>query len=489
MTYELLWTESEIAAATNGTASGRWSVEGIAIDSRDVVPGDLFIALHGASGNGHNHVADALKAGATAAMVSCPCPGLDRDDPRLLWVADTYSALLALARAARDRMTGVVAAVTGSAGKTSVKEALRFALGRSEQVHASIRSFNNHVGVPLSLARMPRKTCCAVFELGMNKAGEIAPLSRLVRPDVAIITSVGPAHMAAFKNVEAIADAKAEIFEGLAPDGTVILNMDHAWAKRLLTHAQKAGVTPVRVSLHDKDADVCPLRLVMAGDQSCMTARLGDIFVTCKVSMAGYHWVMNALLVLAAVRAMEADIGLAALALADMRTPAGRGLKHKVAIGDGDFTLIDDAYNANPLSLAVALTALPHETAVRSERRLAVLGDMSELGDQARALHLDLVPQMKEAGFAAVITLGDHMTALAQAAGVPFSAAETVGDAIRLLDRMVCPGDVVLVKGSHDAGLHDLVAAYINHSGKGSDTGRLTFGPTRQEETQCYTIS
>ena len=489
MTYEPLWTEAEIAAATSGTSTGRWSVEGIAIDSRDIVPGDLFIALHGQSSNGHDHVADALKAGAVAAIVSCDCPGLERDDPRLMRVCDTYSALLALARVARDRMTGVVAAVTGSAGKTSVKEALRLALGRSERVHASIRSFNNHVGVPLSLARMPRETSCAVFELGMNKAGEIAPLSRLVRPDVAVITSVGPAHMAAFKDVDAIADAKAEIFEGLAPDGTAILNVDHAWAKRLLKHAQKANAATIQVSVHDKDADVCPMRLVMAQDKSCMTARLGETLVTCKVGSAGQHWVMNALLVLATVKAMEADIGMAALALAEMRAPAGRGLRHKITTRDGDFTLIDDAYNANPLSMAAALATLSRGSANKTGRRLAILADMAELGERTRDLHLGLVPDMKSADFTSVIALGSHMTALADAAGVSCHAVESVQEAIRLLNQMVRPGDVVLVKGSHGANLRDLIANYARHGGQRPGLDMPKSGSVQQEEMQCYTTS
>ncbi|GER01773.1 UDP-N-acetylmuramoyl-tripeptide--D-alanyl-D-alanine ligase [Iodidimonas gelatinilytica] len=384
---EPLWTAQEIRAVLGAMGASRWYADGIAIDSRDLVPGDLFIALDGPNHDGHDYVAQAFAAGAVGAIVSKAVSGVADDDPRLVKVDDGMAALYKLAAAARARMTGKVAVVTGSAGKTSVKDMLRLALGRERLVHASIRSFNNHLGAPLSLARMPRETAFAVFELGMSAAGEIAPLSRLMVPDLAIVTGVGKAHAQAFDSLEQIADAKAEIFAGLTPGGMAVLGMDHDQASRLVAHAKAAKARLVTVSMEETSADVGLVRYHEQAQLSCFTARLGKTLVTGKIGAGGRHWVANALLVLAAVRELGGDLGLAALALADFRPAKGRGVHRQIALRDGPFTLIDDAYNANPLSFEASLAALALAVPGAKGRRLGIFADMVELGADSASCH------------------------------------------------------------------------------------------------------
>jgi len=460
MTYtEPLWTAREIVAAANGRTAGRWTVEGIAIDSRETVAGDLFIALPGTSSDGHDFAARALGAGAAAAMVErTPC-GVAADDPRLLYVESTRDALEALAVAARSRMTGRIIAVTGSAGKTSVKEALRLALGRTAPSHAGLRSFNNHVGVPLSLARMPREARFAVLELGMNAPGEISPLSRLVRPDVAVVTTVGSAHAGAFDSETAIAEEKAGIFDGLAPGGKAVLNTDHSHADLLKSRACEAGAELVTVSMTDEQADVCPLRLALHDEVSCLTARLAGQVVAVKVGAPGRHWVMNALLVLAAVRAAGGDLALGGLALGDIGVLEGRGRRYWVTIPGGSIRLIDDAYNANPLSMAAAFESLRTCRPDSGGRRLVMLADMEELGPRARELHLALAPALRTAGVAQAVVLGPLSEAMAAAAEVPVVRCTDVADAYAMLTQYLTPGDVLLVKGANRARLCELVTA------------------------------
>jgi len=458
---EPLWTVAETAEATGGRTRGGWVAEGVAVDSRTVVPGDLFVALRGGRSDGHRHVAEALEAGAAGALVARTPEGVGADDPRLMYVDDTQAALAALARAARRRMRGPVIAVTGSAGKTSVKEALRCALGRSGLSHASRRSFNNHVGVPLSLARMPRTARFGVFELGMNAPGEIGPLARMVGPDVAIVTTVGAAHRAAFASETEIAEAKAEIFSGLAPGGTAIVTLDHPHAGLLIDRAQAHGPRLRTVSLQAEEADIRPLRLSMQEQVSCLTVRLGDLTAAVKVGAPGRHWVLNALLVLAAVEAVGGDIALAGLALSDLAVPAGRGVRHRLPLGDGSYLLIDDAYNANPLSLAAAFETLGRCRPGPGGRRIAVLADMRELGVSSRQLHLDLAPVLGQEGVAQVLSIGGHTAAMAEAAGVPALACADVDGAFRELKRILRPGDAVLVKGANRAGLDRLVEALL----------------------------
>lgn len=455
-----LWTAPTIAAATGGRTAGDWHVDGIAIDSREIVPGDLFIALSGAETNGHRFVAAAFEAGAAGALVSGPVEGVAATDPRLVTVANTQAALEALAGAARARMQGHVAAVTGSAGKTSVKEALRRALGWDALAHASVRSFNNHVGAPLSLARMPRQARYGIFELGMNGPAEIAPLSTLVKPHVTVVTTVGAAHAHAFDDIAGIAEAKAEIFAGLEPGGTAVIGIDHPFADLLAERARDAGARVVRVSLAEAGADAAPLRLAAGPDGTAMTARIGDTVLTCRIGAAGRHWALNALIVLAAVDALGGDLGLAGLTLAQMRAPAGRGAVHTVEGRDGAFLVIDESYNANPLSLAAAFETLAG--AEGRDRRLAVLADMAELGPDAERYHLELAAPLKAANVDRAFTIGPYSKALAQAAGCDVVACADAAEALAQLRRSVVPGDTVLVKGSNRAGLAKVVEGLVS---------------------------
>ncbi|MCH8862682.1 MAG: UDP-N-acetylmuramoyl-tripeptide--D-alanyl-D-alanine ligase [Proteobacteria bacterium] len=460
-----LWTTREVALATSGKHMRDAEISGIAIDSREVAPGDLFFALAGAESDGHRFVGQALQAGAAAAVVSGVLGGVEANDPRLIWVDDSLVALNDLAGAARQRMAGMVIAVTGSAGKTGVKEALYNALSASATapalVHRSPRSFNNHVGVPVSLARMPADTEFGIFEIGMNAPGEIGPLSRLVRPDVAMITNVGPAHAAAFANEEAIADAKAEIFEGLTAAGTAILNLDNRHFQQLSRAAKDAGVGQILSFAADNmGADVRPLRLAALATCSCMTADIDGVSLTFKVGMPGDHWIINSLGVLAAVHAVGGDLSLAGMALSSMTGLAGRGEQFKVLTSRLAFTVIDESYNANPLSMKAAIGVLAgHWPATAQGRRVAVLGDMEELGEDTVVYHEALAKDLKRAGVHVLLTLGPAMKALARAVAgkIAIQTFDDIDQLMAALVRGLHPGDLILVKGSNALGLGQVV--------------------------------
>lgn len=456
-----LWTAKAVALATGGKVERDAQISGIAIDSREVAPGDLFFALKGAESDGHRYVGRALEAGAVAAVVSGVLEGVEANDPRLIWVEDSSRALDDLASAARGRMNGKVIAVTGSAGKTGTKEALYNALSSTGATHRSLRSFNNHVGVPVSLARMPADSEFGIFELGMNAPGEIGPLSRLVRPDVALITNVGPAHAAAFDGEESIAAAKAEIFAGLTSKGTAILNMDNRHYRQLVRAAKDAGVGKVLSFAADNmSADVRPLRLAALATCSCMTADIDGVSLTFKVGMPGDHWIINSLGVLAAVHAVGGDISLAGLALSAMTGLPGRGAQFQVSTSRLAFTVIDESYNANPLSMRAAIGVLgKHWPATAHGRRVAVLGDMEELGEETRAHHEALAKDLKRAGVHALLTLGPAMKALARVAGsnISYETFDDIDDLTSALVRSLHPGDLILVKGSNALGLGRVV--------------------------------
>lgn len=450
-----LWTSTEIAAATGGTASTNFEVSGVTFDSREVGPGDLFVAMPGTAFDGHQFVEQAFATGAAAALVSRPVNG-----PHVL-VDDPAAALEALGKAARARTKATVIGVTGSVGKTSTKEALYAALDRSSpgKVHRSVKSYNNHTGVPLSLARMPRDSVFAVFEMGMNHAGEIAALTRLVRPHVALITAIAPAHIENLGSEEAIADAKAEIFEGLEPDGIAIIPNGTPHRDRLVRAARQHADRII--TFGRGDADVHAIHAVTEGSGSLITAELLDRALTFNISQRGEHWVSNALGVLAAVEAVGADAALAGLALADMDGLKGRGARHTVTVGGGELLLIDESYNANPASMAATLKSLGEEPNVT--RRIAVLGPMRELGAHEAALHAALAGPIQNARVDQLILIGSEMAPLAdQLRGTV--AIEQVSDVdaatARLLD-IVQPGDAVLVKASNSVGLAKLVERVI----------------------------
>lgn len=459
-----LWSAQEAALATGGVAGGDWRANDVSIDSRSCGPGDLFVALRGDARDGHLFVADALARGAVAAMVDHLPSGVSSDAP-LLKVGDTLAALNGLAARARTRCAARIVAVTGSAGKTGSKEMLVAALARQARAHASSASYNNHWGVPLSLARMPRDTEFGVFEIGMNHAGEITPLSKLVRPDVAIITTIAPAHAGHFNSLAEIAEAKAEIFSGLAPGGVAIINRDSEFFDLLALRA--AGAGQVIGFGAGPQAQARLIKAAHHADCSCIAAEICGQKLTYKIGLPGEHWAMNSLAVLAAVSALGADLALAALSLGEMQPLAGRGRRYQLPVGDGNFTLIDESYNANPGSMAAALRSLAGQIAHGRGRRIAVLGDMAELGEAAPRYHADLASQILGGGIELTFTAGPQMRALADAlpAALLGAHAASAGALAPLLAQALRPGDVVMVKGSNSSGMRAVVSALLERDG------------------------
>jgi UDP-N-acetylmuramoyl-tripeptide--D-alanyl-D-alanine ligase len=448
----VLWTSGEIAAATGGAASASFECAGVTFDSREVAPGDLFVAMPGTVHDGHAFVDKAFAAGAAGAIVSQPVNG-----PHVL-VEDTARALEALGRAARERSRATIVGVTGSVGKTSTKEALYAALDRCHpgKVHRSVKSYNNHTGVPLSLARMPRDAEFAVLEMGMNNAGEIAALTRQVRPHVAVITAIAPAHIENLGSEQAIADAKAEIFEGLEPDGVAIIPNDTPHRDRLVKAARRRADRII--TFGGGDADVHAVHAVSAeGGGSLISAALLECELTFTISQRGEHWVTNALAVLAAVEAVGGDVAIAALALADMSGLKGRGQRHTIEIDGGEVLLIDESYNANPASMAATLKSFGAEGDI--QRRIAVLGPMRELGEHSAALHAGLSSAVTGAHVDRLILIGDEMRPLAEkvVGNISLDLVSGVDEAAETLLRALRPGDAVLVKASNSVGLAKLV--------------------------------
>ena len=448
----VLWNSHEIAAATDGTEHGAFEVSGVTFDSREVGPGDLFVAMPGTIHDGHEFVIQAIAAGASGLIVSKPV-----DHPHVL-VADTAKALQDLGRAARERSRATIVGVTGSVGKTSTKEALYAALDRWRpgKVHRSVKSYNNHTGVPLSLARMPRDAEFAVLEMGMNAKGEIAALTRLVRPHVALITAIAPAHIENLGSEEAIADAKGEIFEGLEADGIAIIPNDTPHRDRLLRAARRHADRIV--TFGSGDADVHALHAVRAEDGgSLITAAMLDRDLTFTIAQRGEHWVSNALAVLAVVEAVDGDVGLAGLALAELGGIKGRGQRHTLKVDGGEALLIDESYNANPASMAATLKSLGSETGVL--RRIAVLGPMRELGVHTSELHAGLAPALLSAKVDELVVVGEDMGPLADAVDgqvhlTKVADADSAADAVA---RLLRPGDAVLVKASNSVGLSRVI--------------------------------
>ncbi|GAA4754842.1 UDP-N-acetylmuramoylalanyl-D-glutamyl-2,6-diamino pimelate--D-alanyl-D-alanine ligase [Sphingomonas daechungensis] len=448
----VLWASAEIEAATGGRASEPFEVTGVTFDSREVQPGDLFIAMPGTVYDGHKFVERAFATGAAAAIVSQPVIG-----PHVL-VEDTARALEDLGRASRERSNALIVGVTGSVGKTSTKEALYAVLDRISggKAHRSVKSYNNHTGVPLSLARMPRDVDFAVLEMGMNHPGEIAALTRMVRPHLALITAIAPAHIENLGSEEAIADAKGEVFEGLETDGIAIIPNDTPHRDRLVRAARRYADRIV--TFGSGDADVHALHAVRSSEGgSLITAALLESEVTFTISQRGEHWVSNALAVLATIEALGLDVGVAGLALADLGGLKGRGERHHVRVDGGEFLLIDESYNANPASMAATLKSLGAEQEI--ERRIAVLGPMRELGEHSAELHASLAPSVLDAHVDRVILIGDEMRPLAEiiVGKVGVDMSRDVDEATEALLSMLRPGDAVLVKASNSVGLAKLV--------------------------------
>ncbi|HUC64786.1 MAG TPA: UDP-N-acetylmuramoylalanyl-D-glutamyl-2,6-diaminopimelate--D-alanyl-D-alanine ligase [Stellaceae bacterium] len=453
-----LWTAAEAVAATGGRSPREWLASGVSIDSRSIAPGDLFIALAGPKFDGHDFVAAALAKGAAAALVARVPPGADANAPLLL-VADTMAALEELGRASRRRCAAQIIGVTGSVGKTGTKEALKRALERQGPAFASAGSLNNQWGVPLSLARMPRETRWGIFEMGMNHPGEIDGLSRLVRPDVAVITTIEPAHLGFFPSVAAIADAKAEIFAGMEPSGAAVLNRDNAYFARLAEAARARGLTRILGFGTHPDATVKLIDSHLYATASAVTASvMGEIVDYC-IAIPGQHWVMNSLAVLGAVKAAGGDVGIAAAAMSSLQPLDGRGRRHRIAAGEGSAELIDESYNASPASMRAALAVLGTMIPGKGGRRIAVLGDMLELGDDAERLHAELAPPVIDAGVALVFTVGPNMRALYDALPKRLRGghAATSAEMAEIVARRLRPGDIATVKGSFGSRMAEVV--------------------------------
>lgn len=444
-----LWTAEAAAAATGGRVQGVWDVDGVSIDTRTIAPGDLFVALR-AERDGHDFVAQALAKGAGAALVSRIPDGVASDAP-LLIVPDVLAALEDLGRAGRARMSGRVIAITGSVGKTSTKEMARMALAGQGRIHAAEASYNNHWGVPLTLARMPADTDYAIIEIGMNHPGEIAPLSRMTRPHVAMITTVAAAHMEAFNGIDGIAREKGAIFEGLAPVGHAIIPEDLPVTQILRDCADHVAAMVVGFGDHGAAR---PLRITPQGDTlSCHARIMGDTLAF-TLATTGRHFAMNAIGVLAALSVAGADLTMAAARLSEWQPPKGRGGLEEL----GDIRLIDDAFNANPASLAAGLAML---AALEGGRRVAILGDMLELGADEVAMHRAVADDPAMTQVDLVHSAGARMRHLHDA--LPQSRrglwAETAAELASRVPELILAGDIVLVKGSKSSRISSVVEA------------------------------
>jgi UDP-N-acetylmuramoyl-tripeptide--D-alanyl-D-alanine ligase len=460
-----LWTRDELEAATGGRMVGAdRPVGGASIDTRTLQSGDLFFAIRGEARDGHDFVADALKRGAGAAVVTQSRAGDLAAFGPLLVVPEigadpVLTAMTRLGTAARARTGAQVVAVTGSVGKTGTKEALRHVLSEQGETHASAASYNNHWGVPLTLARMPRSTRFGVFEIGMNHGAEIVPLTAQVRPDIALITTVEPVHIENFASLAAIADAKGEIFSGLQPGGVAIINRDGQHFDRLVAHAQASRAGRVISFGEHPEADVRALKIVLRPDLSVVDAVVMGQPVTYKLGTAGRHTALNSLGVMAVVHALGADLAEAALSLAGLTPPAGRGERTALEIESGTAYLVDESYNANPASVRAALATLAGiETGPRG-RRIAVLGDMLELGGASADLHRGLAEAIEAARIDLVFAAGPLMRHLFEALPVSHrgGVADTAAELIEPLTRILRSGDAVMVKGSNGSRMGRIV--------------------------------
>lgn len=458
-----LWTAAEIAAATRGEATRDFAATGVSIDSRSLEPGDLFIALQGPTFDGHDFVAGALQRGAAGAVIHRRPLAISADAP-VVEVVDTMRALEDLGRAARTRTGARVAAVTGSVGKTSTKEALRAVLSQFGPTYASAGNLNNQWGAPLSLARMPRDSRFGIFELGMNHAGEISPLSRMVRPQVAIITAVEAVHIEFFNSVAEIADAKAEIFDGLEPNGTAILPFDNPHFARLESKARRMGARILTFGAKDGGRDGPWARLldctVTAGGTD-VTAEIGGKRLRYRLAALGAHQALNSIAVLAAAFAFDLDLDHALPGLGAFEALKGRGKREALSIPGGQIELIDEGYNASPASVGAALRLLGELPTTFGGRRIVVLGDMRELGERGPQLHRDLAPNLSAGRVDLAFLVGPLMQGLYELlpAAMRGGHRQTSVEMVDALLAAIRPGDTVLIKGSLGTRMAPLVEA------------------------------
>ncbi len=471
---EPLWTWGELVAASSAVADGAPTapITGFSLDTRTLAPGEVFVAIRDVR-DGHDFVLEAFRKNAAAALVEADYKRV-AGDGALLRVDRPLEGLRDIARAARARSQAGIVAITGSVGKTGTKEALRACLSRLGATHAAEKSFNNHWGVPLTLARMPASARYGVFEIGMNHAGEIAPLAGLVRPQVAIVTTVEPVHLQFFASVAEIAEAKAEIFAGLEPGGTAILNRDNPFFDLLQKRARTVGARVVSFGRHD-NADVRPEVLTLGADGSEIVARVGEKRIAYRLAAPGAHIAQNSLAIVAALDALGADVEAAVPALSDITAAKGRGARRELGLKDGAMLLIDESYNANPASMRSALFAMATVPRQRFARRIAVLGDMLELGDESGRLHEDLKEPVDAAEVDLVFACGPHMQRLY--AALPEARrgewGSTSQDILAPLVAAVRAGDVVMIKGSLGSRMEPLVDALVRKSEAGPGASRV----------------
>jgi UDP-N-acetylmuramoyl-tripeptide--D-alanyl-D-alanine ligase len=463
MTGPALWTIDAMATAMGAKRQGALpqSISGLSIDSRNIGSDEAFFAIHGDRRDGHEFVDAALAAKAALAVVAADRRAQFPAEAPLLVVPNVLAGLRDLAAAARARTKARMIGVTGSVGKTGTKEALRLALSKDGATHASIASYNNHWGVPLSLSRCPAGVRYAIFEMGMNHEGEIEPLSRLVRPHVAIITTIAPVHLEYLGSLAKIADAKAEIFFGIEPDGVAVINRDIAQFAQLKRRAKEAGVARIVSFGEHAEADARLIKSALHARCSTVEARIFGTELAYKIGAPGRHVIINSLAVLAAAELVGADLALAALALGELAPVSGRGALIAMELPGGQAFLIDDSYNANPASVEAALAVLGKAPVGPQGRRIAVLGDMLELGPKGRALHRDLVEPVLANSVDLVFCCGPLMQALWQA--LPAGRRGGYAEDSAALEAQVLPairaGDVVMVKGSLGSRMAPIVKA------------------------------
>jgi len=460
---KFLWTCTAMAEAMRASAQGALpeGITGISIDSRSIAPGEAYFAIKGDVHDGHAFVEAALNNGAAVAVVEAAQREKFSKDARLLVVDDVLKGLVDLGIAARARLGGQVIAVTGSVGKTSTKEALRRVFEAQGETHASVASFNNHWGVPLTLARCPATAQFAIFEIGMNHAGEIEPLVRMVRPHFAIITTVEPVHLEFFAGIEAIADAKAEIFAGLEPGGVAILNRDNGQFAHLAQRATERGVSRIVSFGTDMSSDARLVDIALHPTCSAVHADILGHEVTYKLGTPGRHMAMNSLAVLTVALLAGADLALAALTLSQVEPEVGRGLRHHLAVAGGEAVLIDETFNANPASMRAALSVLGAAAVGPRGRRIAVLGDMLELGPDGAELHRGVIDAVRAENIDLVFCCGPLMRNLwdALSTGRRGGYAEDAAALESQVLAAIRAGDAIMVKGSKGSRMKPIVSA------------------------------
>ncbi|MGX9989601.1 UDP-N-acetylmuramoylalanyl-D-glutamyl-2,6-diaminopimelate--D-alanyl-D-alanine ligase [Rhizobium sp. Z1P35] len=472
-----LWTTEDMIAAMAGRPFGTppEGITGISIDSRSISLGEAFFAIKGDRVDGHDYASMAMANGASLLVVSeARLPAMGRLTVPMIVVEDVLAALGRLGLASRERSKAQIIAVTGSVGKTTTKEMLRHVLSPSGKVHASVASFNNHWGVPLTLARMPEDADYGVFEVGMNHPGEIRPLVAMIRPDVAIITTIAPAHLGNFKNIKEIAAAKAEIFEGLEPGGHVVLNRDNDQFNFLDRTAQSHGIEHIHSFGQHAKAEFRLAEFNGSDENSTLWLTIGGQTLEVALGAPGRHIAENALAALGVVRIVGADMQKAIEALATLKPEKGRGKRHRLSIGSGSFTLIDESYNANPASMRAAIALLAASEPTGRGRRIAVLGDMLEMGDYAQKVHTDLAVPLLAAGIEHVWLAGAEMATLKESLpeSVHVEYRENTSELTDYVLNSVAPGDVLMVKSSLGIGFGKIVAALLDKFPPFADTQR-----------------